>query len=92
MSDDSDSEDETIAKARAADAIITAGARITRRVLENLPNLQVVVLYGVGYDTIMWMRPRTITFRSSIYRITVLTKSLTTRLPFSFPARVSCRS
>lgn len=49
---DSASEDETIAKASAADAIITTGARISRRVLENLPNLQVVVRYGVGYDTI----------------------------------------
>ncbi len=49
---DSSSEDETIAKAAAADAIITTGARVSRRVLENLPNLQVVVRYGVGYDTI----------------------------------------
>ncbi len=49
---DSGSEDETIAKAKLADAIITTGARISRRVLENLPSLQVVVRYGVGYDTI----------------------------------------
>jgi D-3-phosphoglycerate dehydrogenase len=52
VSVDSGSEDETIAKAMAADAIITTGARISRRVLENLPNLQVVVRYGIGYDTI----------------------------------------
>ena len=49
---DSDSEDETIAKAKDADAIITTGARISRRVMEHLPRLQVVVRYGVGYDTI----------------------------------------
>ncbi len=49
---DSANEDETIVKAAAADAIITTAARISRRVLENLPNLQVVVRYGVGYDTI----------------------------------------
>ena len=52
ISVDSDSEEATIAKAAAADAIITTGARISRRVLENLPRLQVVVRYGVGYDTI----------------------------------------
>jgi D-3-phosphoglycerate dehydrogenase len=52
VSVDSESEDDTIAKAGAADAIITTGAKISRRVLENLPNLQVVVRYGVGYDTI----------------------------------------
>ena len=52
ISVDSESEDDTIARAGAADAIITTGAKISRRVLENLPNLQVVVRYGVGYDTI----------------------------------------
>ena len=52
ISVDSGSEDETIAKAKAADAIITTGARISRHVLDNLPNLQVVVRYGVGFDTI----------------------------------------
>jgi len=52
ISVDSDSEDETIARAKDADAIITSGAKISRRVLESLPRLQVVVRYGVGYDTI----------------------------------------
>jgi D-3-phosphoglycerate dehydrogenase / 2-oxoglutarate reductase len=49
---DCDNEDETIARAGEADAIITTDARISRRVMENLPNLQVVVRYGIGYDTI----------------------------------------
>jgi D-3-phosphoglycerate dehydrogenase len=52
ISVNSDSEDETISRAGAADAIITTGARISRRVMEHLPHLQVVVRYGVGYDTI----------------------------------------
>ncbi len=52
ISVDSDSEDETIAKAKEADAIITTGVRMSRLVLENLPRLQVVVRYGIGYDTI----------------------------------------
>jgi D-3-phosphoglycerate dehydrogenase len=52
VSVDSDNEDDTIAMAAAADAIITTGATISRRVLESLPSLQVVVRYGVGYDTI----------------------------------------
>jgi D-3-phosphoglycerate dehydrogenase / 2-oxoglutarate reductase len=47
-----DNDEEIIAKAADADAIITTDARITRRVLAKLPNLQVVVRYGIGYDTI----------------------------------------
>ncbi len=49
---DADTEDEVIAAATDADAIITGAARITRRVMESLPKLKVVVRYGVGYDTI----------------------------------------
>jgi D-3-phosphoglycerate dehydrogenase len=52
ISVDSNGEDETIARAGDADAIITTDARISRRVMENLPDLQVVVRYGIGYDTI----------------------------------------
>ena len=52
ISVDSNSEDETIVKAKDADAIITTAARISRKVLDNLPRLQVVVRYGIGYDTI----------------------------------------
>jgi D-3-phosphoglycerate dehydrogenase len=52
ISVDSASEEETISRAIGADAIITTDARISRRVIESLPDLQVVVRYGVGYDTI----------------------------------------
>ncbi len=49
---DSENEADTAAMAKDADAIITTDAIISRRVLEHLPNLQVVVRYGIGYDTI----------------------------------------
>lgn len=46
------SEDDTIAAAKDADAIITAGAKISDKVMAALPRLKGVVRYGVGYDTI----------------------------------------
>ncbi|MDD5083111.1 MAG: NAD(P)-dependent oxidoreductase, partial [Dehalococcoidales bacterium] len=45
-------EDDIIRAARDADAIITAYAPITRKVLAALPRCQVVVRYGIGYDNI----------------------------------------
>lgn len=46
------SEDDTIKDAAEAEVILTAGAKISRRVMESLPNLKAVVRYGIGYDTI----------------------------------------
>jgi len=45
-------EDEIIKAAKDADALLVVFAPITRRVLSSLPELKVVVRYGVGYDTI----------------------------------------
>jgi D-3-phosphoglycerate dehydrogenase / 2-oxoglutarate reductase len=45
-------EDEIISAAREADVIITIGARMSRRVIENLPRLLAIVRYGIGYDTV----------------------------------------
>jgi D-3-phosphoglycerate dehydrogenase len=45
-------EDDIIVKAQDADAILTLGAPLTRRVMEKLPNCQVIVRYGIGYDTV----------------------------------------
>jgi D-3-phosphoglycerate dehydrogenase len=45
-------EDDIIATAKDADAILTFGAPMTRRVLENLPKCRVIVRYGIGYDTV----------------------------------------
>ena len=45
-------EDEIIEAAKDADAILTAGAQITRRVMEALPKCKVIVRYGIGFDTI----------------------------------------
>ena len=45
-------EEEIIEKAKDADAILTAGAPMTRRVMEALPKCQVIVRYGIGYDTV----------------------------------------
>jgi len=45
-------EDDIIEAARDADAVLTDTAQVTRRVIEALPKLKVVVCYGVGYDTI----------------------------------------
>ena len=49
---DCTTEDETIEAARWADVILTAGAQMTRRVMESLPKCRAIVRYGVGYDTI----------------------------------------
>ncbi len=45
-------EDEIIKAAKDADAIITMGAKITRRVMEALTKCRVIVRYGVGFDMI----------------------------------------
>ena len=52
VSADCATEDEIIEAAKDADAIITWGAQITRRVMEALPKCKVIVRYGVGFDTI----------------------------------------
>lgn len=49
---DCTNEDEIIEAAKDADAILTVGAQITRRVMEALPKCKVVVRYGIGFDTI----------------------------------------
>jgi len=48
----SSSEEETIEAAKDADIILTAAAKISRKVMESLPKLQAVVRYGIGYDTV----------------------------------------
>src|SRR5499425_1811927 len=45
-------EDELIARARDADALVVSSQRITRGVMSALEGLKVVVRTGVGYDTI----------------------------------------
>ncbi|MFC1957683.1 C-terminal binding protein [Chloroflexota bacterium] len=45
-------EDEIIEAAKDADAIITSGAQITRRVMETLLKCKVIVRTGVGFDTL----------------------------------------
>lgn len=45
-------EDDVINAARDAVAILTYGASMTRRVMEQLPKCQVIVRYGIGYDTV----------------------------------------
>ena len=45
-------EDEIIARARDADALIVSSSPITRRVMSALKDLKVVVRTGVGYDVI----------------------------------------
>ena len=49
---DCTTENEIIEAAKDADAIITEGTQITRRVMEALPKCKVIVRYGIGYDTI----------------------------------------
>ena len=49
---DCKSEDEIISAAQKADALLVIFAKITRKIFENLPNLKVVVRYGIGYDTV----------------------------------------
>ena len=46
------SENDIIAEAQDADAILTVGAPMTRRVLGKLLKCQVIVRYGIGYDTV----------------------------------------
>jgi D-3-phosphoglycerate dehydrogenase / 2-oxoglutarate reductase len=46
------SEEDVIAMAGDADAILTYGAPMTRRVMERLPECQCIVRYGIGYDTV----------------------------------------
>lgn len=45
-------EDEVIAAAQGAAAIVVQYAPITRRVIKALPDLRVIGRYGVGYDTV----------------------------------------
>ena len=45
-------EEEIIEAARDADAVLTGGARMTRRVMEGLPKCRAIVRYGIGYDTV----------------------------------------
>ena len=45
-------EDEIIKAAKDADALLVIFAPMTRRVLEALPKLKVIVRYGIGYDNV----------------------------------------
>ena len=45
-------EDEIIEAAKNADAILSSGVQITRRVMEALPKCKAIVNYGVGFDAI----------------------------------------
>ena len=49
---DCTTEDEIIEATKDADAIITGGAQITRRVMEASPKCKIIVRYGIGFDTI----------------------------------------
>ena len=49
---DCTTEIEIIEATKDADAILTAGAQMTRRVMEALPKCKAIIRYGVGYDTI----------------------------------------
>ena len=60
--------------AQDADAIITAAAKISRKVMAALPRLKVVVRYGVGYDTIE--------VPAGIYRLTIPTDDQGTERDF----------
>lgn len=46
------SEDELIAQCQGAQALIVQYAHITKRVMDNLPEVKMLVRYGVGVDTI----------------------------------------
>ena len=46
------SEDKIIEAAKDADALLVVFAPMTRRVLEALPKLKVIVRYGIGYDNV----------------------------------------
>jgi len=45
-------EAETIAATKDADAVLTMFGQMTRRVIESSPKLKVIVRYGIGYDTV----------------------------------------
>jgi len=45
-------EEETIAATKDADAVITMFGQMTRRVIASSPKLRVIVRYGIGYDTV----------------------------------------
>ena len=45
-------EDDLIEQCQDADAFIIQYAHITKKVMDNLPNLKMVIRYGVGVDTI----------------------------------------
>jgi len=49
---DCTTENEITEAAKDADAIVTEGARMTRRVMEALPKCKVIVRYGIGFDTV----------------------------------------
>lgn len=45
-------EDDIIAAAENARVLLVVSARITRRIMESLPECRAIVRYGIGYDTI----------------------------------------
>ncbi|WP_369404777.1 C-terminal binding protein [Piscibacillus salipiscarius] len=45
-------EDEVIERCHDADAILNQYAPISRKVIENLPNLKIVARYGIGFNTV----------------------------------------
>ncbi len=47
-----ENEDERIGLLRDAQAVLVGGAQINRRVIESLPNLELIIRYGVGLDTL----------------------------------------
>jgi D-3-phosphoglycerate dehydrogenase len=49
---DCTTEIEIIESTKDADAVLTMKAQMTRRVMEALPKLRVIVRYGIGFDTI----------------------------------------
>lgn len=48
----SETEDDLIRNGRGAIGFLVSYARVTRRVMESLPELKVIVKYGIGVDTI----------------------------------------
>lgn len=47
-----ESEGERIELLKEAQAVLVGGAQINRHVIESLPNLQLIIRYGVGLDTL----------------------------------------
>jgi len=45
-------EDDIVKVAKEADVLLVTSAKITRRVMESLPNCKAIVRYGIGYDTV----------------------------------------